>query len=91
MDNKIIHEVSKVNVATVIIVFAFFLSFAIPSLSPALGGLAILACVSFYGWISFWLFSNQYIWLEMVGPLLTLILGYLGITVYNYIQEEKNK
>ena len=91
LDNKIIHEVSKVNVATVIIVFAFFLSFAIPSLSPALGGLAILACVSFYGWISFWLFSNQYIWLEMVGPLLTLILGYLGITVYNYIQEEKNK
>ena len=27
----------------------------------------------------------------MVGPLSTLSLGYLGITVFNYIQEEKNK
>ena len=27
----------------------------------------------------------------MVGPLSTLGVGYLGITVYNYIQEEKNK
>ena len=27
----------------------------------------------------------------MVGPLSTLAVGYLGITVYNYIQEEKNK
>ena len=27
----------------------------------------------------------------MVGPLSTMVIGYLGITVYNYIQEEKNK
>ena len=91
LDNKIIHEVSKINVAIIIILFGLFLSFAIPFLSPAMGGLAIVAILSFYGWLSFWLFSNQYIWLDMVGPLLTLVLGYLGITVYNYIQEEKNK
>ena len=91
LDNKIIHEVSKVNVAIIIILFGLFLSFAIPFLSPAMGGLAIVVILSFYGWLSFWLFSNQYIWLDMVGPLLTLVLGYLGITVYNYVQEEKNK
>ena len=41
--------------------------------------------------LSFWLFSNQHVWLDMVGPLSTMAFGYLGITVYNYIQEEKNK
>ena len=63
----------------------------VPVLSPAIGGLVTAIVLGLYGWIAFWLFSNQYIWLDMVGPLLTLALGYLGITVYNYIQEEKNK
>ena len=56
-----------------------------------MGGLATGVIVGGYTWLSFWLFSNQYIWLDMVGPLSTMGIGFLGITVYNYIQEEKNK
>ena len=67
------------------------LAFGVPSLSPAMGGLATAIIVGGYTWLSFWLFSNQFVWLDMVGPLSTMAVGYLGITVYNYIQEEKNK
>ncbi len=37
------------------------------------------------------MFTNHYIWLDLFAPIATVGLGYLGITVYNYIQEEKNK
>ena len=91
LDNKIIHEISKSEVALIIIVFGILLSFAVPALSAAMGGLAIGIVVITYTWLSFWLFSTQHVWLDMVGPLSTLAIGYLGITVFNYIQEEKNK
>ena len=91
LDNKIIYEVPKEHIALVIFAIALLLAFGVPALSAALGGLATAIIVGAYGWLSFWLFSTQHIWLDMVGPLSTLAVGYLGITVYNYIQEEKNK
>ena len=91
LDNKIIHEISKEYVTLIIIVIGMALAFGVPALSPAMGGLAIGALVAGYAWSAFWLFSNEHIWLDMVGPLSTMAIGYLGITVYNYIQEEKNK
>jgi len=91
LDNKIIYEIPKIQIVLIIIIIGLLLAFAIPALSAAMGGLFIGAVVLAYGWLSFWLFSNQHIWLDMVGPLSTLAIGYLGITVYNYIQEEKNK
>ena len=91
LDNKIIYEVPKTYVALIIIAIGLLLSFGVPALSAAVGGLVTAIIVGSYGWISFWLFSNHHVWLDMVGPLSTLSIGYLGITVYNYIQEEKNK
>ena len=91
LDNKIIYEVPKIHVALIIVAIGLLLSFGVPALSAALGGLITALIVISYGWISFWLFSNHHVWLDMVGPLSTLSIGYLGITVYNYIQEEKNK
>ena len=91
LDNKIIYEVPKVQVALVIGIIGILLAFGVPALSASMGGLVTAIIIGAYGWLSFWLFSNQQIWLDMVGPLSTLFIGYLGITVYNYIQEEKNK
>ena len=91
LDNKIIYEVPKTYVALIIITIGLLLSFGVPALSAAVGGLVTAIIIGSYGWISFWLFSNHHVWLDMVGPLSTLSIGYLGITVYNYIQEEKNK
>ena len=91
LDNKIIHEVPKTQVALVIGAIGILLAFGVPALSAAMGGLATAVIVGGYAWLSFWLFTTQQVWLDMVGPLSTLAIGYLGITVYNYIQEEKNK
>ena len=91
LDNKIIYEVPKVQVALVIGIIGILLAFGVPALSASMGGLVTSVIIGAYGWLSFWLFTNQQIWLDMVGPLSTLFIGYLGITVFNYIQEEKNK
>ena len=91
LDNKIIYEVPKIQVALVIGIIGILLAFGVPALSAAMGGLVTAIIIGAYGWLSFWLFTNQQVWLDMVGPLSTLFIGYLGITVYNYIQEEKNK
>jgi len=91
LDNRIIHEISKGWIAVVIIGLGILLAFGVPALSPAMGGLATIVVVAGYTWLSFWLFSNKFVWIDMVGPLSTMAIGYLGITVYNYIQEEKNK
>jgi len=91
LDNKIIYEVPKVQVALVIGIIGILLAFGVPALSASMGGLVTAIIIGAYGWLSFWLFTNQQIWLDMVGPLSALFIGYLGITVYNYIQEEKNK
>jgi len=91
LDNKIIHEISKPWVTVIILGLGLILAFGVPALSPAMGGLATVLLVAGYAWLSFWLFANKYVWLDMVGPLTTMAIGYLGITVYNYIQEEKNK
>ena len=91
LDDKIIHEIPKTQVALIIILIGLMLSFGVPYLSAAMGGLATAIIVGSYTYLSFWLFSNHHVWLDMVGPLSTLSLGYLGITVFNYIQEEKNK
>ncbi|MBT4055298.1 MAG: CHASE2 domain-containing protein [Candidatus Marinimicrobia bacterium] len=91
LDNRIIHEISKGWIAVVIIALGILLAFGVPALSPAMGGLATVVVVAGYTWLSFWLFANKFVWIDMVGPLTTMAIGYLGITVYNYIQEEKNK
>ena len=85
------YEIPKIQVALIIILIGLMLSFGVPYLSAAMGGLASAIIVGGYTYLSFWLFSNHHVWLDMVGPLSTLSLGYLGITVFNYIQEEKNK
>jgi len=91
LDNRIIDEISKGWIAVVILGLGILLAFGVPALSPAMGGLATVVVVAGYTWLSFWLFSNKFVWIDMVGPLSTMAIGYLGITVYNYIQEEKNK
>ena len=91
LNDDLIHEVGKSVIVLVILLIGLLLAFGVPALTPAQGGVATGGILIGYSYLSFWLFSNQNIWIDLFGPMLTLVLGYLGITVYNYIQEEKNK
>ncbi len=81
----------KYVVSLVLLVLAALLAFGIQKLSPAIGGAAVGGLIVVYVVLAFWMFTNHYIWLDVFAPIATIGLGYLGITVYNYIQEEKNK
>ena len=81
----------KYIVSLVLLLLAALLAFGIQKLSPAIGGAAVGGLVLVYAVTAFWVFTNYNIWLDLFAPIATVGLGYLGITVYNYIQEEKNK
>ena len=81
----------KYVVSLVLLLLAGLLAFGIQRLSPAIGGATVGGLVLVYVVTAFWMFTNYYIWLDLFAPIATVGLGYLGITVYNYIQEEKNK
>ncbi|MFL3015842.1 MAG: CHASE2 domain-containing protein [Candidatus Neomarinimicrobiota bacterium] len=91
LNNDLILEVGKAYVVFILLAIGCLLAIAVPALSPSKGGLAIFGLIGGYSYLCFWLFSNHNIWLDLFGPVFTLFVGYLGITVYNYIQEEKNK
>jgi len=86
-----ISRTPKYIVSLVLLLLAALLAFGIQRLSPAIGGASVGGLVFIYVIIAFWVFTNHNIWLDIFAPLATIGLGYLGITVYNYIQEEKNK
>ena len=81
----------KYIVSLVLLLLAALLAFGIQKLSPAIGGASVGGLVLVYVIAAFWVFTNYNIWLDLFAPIATVGLGYLGITVYNYIQEEKNK
>ena len=91
LDNIFIHETPKFLVCIILALVGVFLAFGVPKLSPVMGGIAVILIMGIYTLSGFWVFSSFNIWLDLFGPISTLGLGYLGITVYNYIQEEKNK
>ena len=81
----------KYIVSLILLLLAALLAFGIQKLSPAIGGASVGGLVLVYVITAFWVFTNYNIWLDLFAPVATVGLGYLGITVYNYIQEEKNK
>ena len=86
-----IYRTPKYLVSLILLVLALILAFGIQKLSPAIGGASVAALVIAYIFIAFWAFTNHYIWLDIFAPIATVGFGFLGITLYNYIQEEKNK
>ena len=86
-----IKRTPKYLVSLILLSLAALLAFGIQRLSPAIGGVSVGGLVLVYVVTAFWVFTNYNIWLDLFAPIATIGLGYLGITVYNYIQEEKNK
>ena len=91
LSNIFIIRTSKIIISIILLLLAALLAFGIQKLSPAIGGITVGVLILVYTFTAFWVFTNYYIWLDLFAPVATVGLGYLGITVYNYIQEEKNK
>lgn len=74
----------------VVILLGLVMSLTIPRLKVLQGALLIATLTLFFGAASILSFKYGY-WLEMVGPILTINLGYLVLTIYGYIIKEREK
>ncbi len=78
------------NVA-IIIVLGLLIGFLVPRFTAIPGATIIIGILIVYLTIVFLIFAKNGIWIDALGPIATLILGYLSITLYNYVQKEKEK
>jgi adenylate cyclase len=74
------------------IVFSGLLvGFLLPKFRAAAGIALIIATIASFVAVNTVIFIKFNVWLSMIYPLLTIVAIYLGITVYRYVTEEKEK
>ncbi len=74
-----------------IVLLGLLMGAAIPRLRAMAGLLvAVLIIVVYYG-INTYIFSRYRVWMNLVYPVVAMLTVYLGITVYRYVTEEREK
>lgn len=74
-----------------IILFGLLMGLIIPRLKAVKGIFFALTIIGVFLAINMLLFARYNVWLNIIYPALTMITIYLGITVYRYITEEREK
>jgi adenylate cyclase len=84
---------SLIRLVDILAIIAFGLAMAliITRLRAALGALVALLIIGSFIAVNLLAFYAFNIWLTLVYPVLTMIAIYLGITIYHYIKEEREK
>ena len=77
--------------ACAIVFFGLLIGIVVPRVRAVQGMILALAIVTAFVIVNAFIFSRYNIWLNVVYPALTMVLIYLGITVYRYITEEREK
>ncbi|MEW6754843.1 MAG: CHASE2 domain-containing protein, partial [Candidatus Latescibacterota bacterium] len=67
------------------------LSVVVPRLRVLHGAALVAVVVALYALGAFGSFAYAGLWLQMVGPLCTLVVGYLALTIYGYVVKEREK
>ena len=75
----------------IMIAFGLLIGFLVPRLKALPGAALIIGILVLYMVVAFLVFAKSGIWIDALGPITTLVLGYLSITLYNYVQKEKEK
>jgi len=74
-----------------ILLLGIFLSILIPKIRPAFTALITIALIGFYIIANNYIFNNYNVWLTEVYPIFTIILVSGGVTVFQFMTEEKEK
>jgi class 3 adenylate cyclase/CHASE2 domain-containing sensor protein len=79
--------------ANVLLMLAFglLIGFLVPRFKALSGAAIIITLLVIYLAVAFFIFTKEGVWIDALGPIATLVLGYLSITLYSYVQEEKQK
>ena len=74
-----------------LVAIGLLLSLLVPRLRVLTGAVVVGLLILVYGAFALFAFTHLGLWLELVGPVLALGVGYLGLTIYGYIMKEKEK
>ncbi|MFC1624213.1 CHASE2 domain-containing protein [Candidatus Omnitrophota bacterium] len=80
----------RTNLA-IIFIIAIFTGIAVALLSPMYSLISSFSILILYSLVCAFLFKERGLWVDMVRPLGTVILSYIGIVSYNFATEEKEK
>jgi len=90
--NFLLHSgLTKFIDVCLIIILGLVTGFIISRLRAVPGIIALIILLGFFVAANILLFSRFNVWLNLVYPVLTMLAVYLGITVYRYVSEEKEK
>jgi adenylate cyclase len=74
-----------------IVFFGLLIGIVVPRVKAVKGMVASLIVLIAFVLINVFIFSRYNLWLNIIYPSLAMIVIYLGITVYRYITEEREK
>jgi class 3 adenylate cyclase/CHASE2 domain-containing sensor protein len=74
-----------------VLVLGLAMSLVVPKLKVLQGAVLIAVLATVYGLLALSSFTHLGLWLELVGPMTTIIVGYLVLTIYGYIIKEREK
>ncbi|MBI4633592.1 MAG: CHASE2 domain-containing protein [Deltaproteobacteria bacterium] len=74
-----------------IILLGLVMGMLIPRLRAMMGLLIGIVLIAVYFIINTYVFSHYRVWINLVYPVVTMLAVYLGITVYRYVTEEREK
>jgi len=77
--------------ALAILIIGLFTGVVVRRVGALKGILFSSALFILYILLSYWLFMNLGIWVNIIYPLLVLVLVYTSLTVYRYLTEEKER
>jgi len=73
------------------VAFGLLIGYLVPRFKAMPGAALIIALLVIYLAVAFVIFAKAGVWIDALGPIATLVLGYLSITLYSYVQKEKEK
>jgi adenylate cyclase len=74
-----------------IIFFGLIVGLLMPRLRPISGMITAFLLIAAFVAVNFFIFFRFNIWLNLVYPFMTMATIYLGITIYHYFKEEREK
>ena len=77
--------------ALIMVMLGCLIGILVPRFKAVSGALVVLILLSVYVVTAIILFLKLELWVDILGPVTTLLVGYLSITLYNYVQKEKEK
>lgn len=91
LTQNFLKRIPKWGNAAIMLLLGTLIGFLVPKFRALSGACIILIILSLYMIAAFLIFAQAGIWIDALGPIATLIIGYLSITLYNYVQKEKEK